>query len=105
MKKIESFGKRKVLNPFLQIKFRITDLCFILLLLFWSTAFGVDGPDAILHSRGYTLIPAPQQVNLGESDVVVDGSWQLLSQVGNDIAVKELIRSVELLHGLKCRKL
>ena len=101
MKKPVHFNEEKDEKSFSQIKFKTTLLCVFMSLLFKGIVFGVDGPDDILHSRGYTLIPAPQQVNLGESDIVVDGSWQLLSQVGNDIAVKELIRSVGQLHGFK----
>lgn len=54
-----------------------------------------------LRVRGYSLIPAPQQVELGLRDVVIDGSWTLLSKVGTeDIAVKRMIQGADELHGL-----
>lgn len=101
MEKPDLSNEKKDAQSFLQMKFRITILCIIIPMLFRGTASGADDPDALLRSRGFTLIPAPQWVKLGESDIVVDGSWQVLSQVGNDIAVTELIQAVEQLHRFK----
>ena len=54
-----------------------------------------------LRARGFSLIPAPQQVKLGDLDVVVDGSWMVESKVGTDeIAIKRLIQGASDLHGL-----
>ena len=54
-----------------------------------------------LRARGFSLIPAPQQVKLGDLDVVVDGSWMVESKVGTDeIAIKRLIKGASDLHGL-----
>jgi hexosaminidase len=66
-----------------------------------GVAFGADNPDAILHARGYNIIPSPQQVELGLRDVLLDGTWMVSSTVGEDIALKELIRGVEKLHHLR----
>jgi hexosaminidase len=75
-------------------------LC-IMLQIRTGVAFGADNPDAILHARGYNIIPSPQQVELGPMDVLVDGSWMVSSAIGEDIAWKELIRGAESLHQLR----
>ena len=72
-------------------------------------AFGASDPEALfltpLRARGFSLIPAPQQVELGTMDVVIDGSWALGSNVGTeDIAVKRLIKGAAELHGLTFSK-
>ena len=46
-----------------------------------------------LFARGYTVIPAPQQVSLGTSDFVFDQGWQLKLDKGiakDDVAVEVL---------------
>jgi hexosaminidase len=54
-----------------------------------------------LRTRGFSLIPAPQQVELGELDVVINGSWAIESKIGSeDIAVKRLIQGAAELHNL-----
>ena len=102
MKKPDYSREKKDVQSFLKMNPRITLLCIIILILYSSgTTFGADDPNALLRSRGYSLIPAPQMVKLGERDIVIDGSWQILSQVGNNIAVIELIQSVQKLHRFK----
>jgi hexosaminidase len=54
-----------------------------------------------LRARGFSLIPAPQQVELGAQDVLVNGSWMIESKTGTeDIAVKRLIQGAGELHKL-----
>ena len=54
-----------------------------------------------LRARGFSLIPAPQEVELGEKNIVVDGSWSLDSKVSkDDIAVKRLLQGAADLHAL-----
>jgi hexosaminidase len=70
-----------------------------------SNVFCISDPEAPfltpLRARGFSLIPAPQQVELGVRDVVIDGSWIVVSKINTeDIAVKRLISGSEELHGL-----
>ncbi|HQF11020.1 MAG TPA: beta-N-acetylhexosaminidase [Paludibacteraceae bacterium] len=60
-----------------------------------------DDTDMQLRDRGFSIIPRPQQVFLKPENVVVDETWQVISKVGDDIAVKELIKKTEELHSLK----
>ena len=54
-----------------------------------------------LRSRGFSLIPAPQQVKLGSGNVVVDNTWMLVSESGKDnMATKRLIQGASELHNL-----
>ncbi len=54
-----------------------------------------------LRLRGFSLIPAPQQVELGPKNVVVDNSWTLVSESGaNDRATKRLTQGAMDLHNL-----
>lgn len=54
-----------------------------------------------LRARGFSLIPAPQQVELGTNNVVVDGSWFVEAKVPKgDIAVKRLLQGAADLHAL-----
>lgn len=85
--------------PFIQRRTSLI-LCF-LFLLSYNLAPAADNPDAILHARGYNIIPSPQQVELGAGDVEVDETWVVSSNVGDDIAFKELIRVAAELHDLK----
>jgi hypothetical protein len=75
------------------------------LVLYCGMIYGAVDPEVPfltpLRARGFSLIPAPRQVKLGDRDVVVDGSWMVESKVGtDDIAVKRLIQGVSDLHGL-----
>ena len=67
--------------------------------------FGADDPRipmiTALRARGFSLIPAPQQVELGAKNIVVDGSWWVDSKVAkDDIAMKRLLQGAADLHGL-----
>ncbi|MFH1070007.1 MAG: beta-N-acetylhexosaminidase, partial [Candidatus Glassbacteria bacterium] len=55
-----------------------------------------------LRQRGYSLIPAPQTVELQDGEVAVDGSWGLeaLGQAKGDIAERWLADWAQKLHGL-----
>ncbi len=55
-----------------------------------------------LRARGFSLIPAPQQVELGNADVVIDDSWMLDPKISRDnIAYKRFVEGVAELHYLK----
>ena len=101
MKKPNHSSEKKNAQSFLSMNFRTTIICFMVLLLFRGMVLGADDTNTLLRSRGYFIIPAPQWVQLGKNEIVVDRSWQLESQVGNDIAVTELVQTLEQLHGFK----
>ena len=68
-------------------------------------AFATADPEAPfltpLRARGFSLIPTPQQVELGKRTIVVDDAWTVDSQVGTeDIAVRRLVQGAQELHGL-----
>ena len=55
-----------------------------------------------LRSRGFSLLPAPQQADVGGQNVVIDGTWSVASEAGNDhIAFKRLTEGADDLHRLK----
>jgi hexosaminidase len=99
-----------------KLKSCIGFLCIIMLLLHKGhvvfAAPDIDSPLAFragvqvpiltpLRARGFSLIPAPQQVVLGARNIVVDGSWSVESQVSKeDIAVKRLLQGGADLHAL-----
>ncbi len=84
----------------------ISNIFLLLVILFCnSSLFGSDnGGGAFLtklRSKGFSLIPAPQQVELGDKNVIIDGSWVVESGVSkDDIAYKSLIRGAAELHYL-----
>lgn len=43
-----------------------------------------------LALRGYSLVPAPQEIALGEKDIVVDETWSVSSALAHTMAVKRL---------------
>ncbi len=70
-----------------------------------NLVFGIEEPEipflTPLRARGFSLIPAPQQIELGTHNVVIDDSWSILSMIGTeDIAVKRLIQGGFELHSL-----
>ncbi len=101
MKKPNHSNEKKNTQSFLKMNFRTTIICFLILFLFRGMALGADDTNTLLRSRGYFIIPAPQWVQLGKNEIVVDKSWHLESQVENDIAVTELVQTLEQLHGFK----
>ena len=67
--------------------------------------FGMSGVSAgaelSLRARGYSVLPCPQQAELGERDIEIDESWEVVCRAGNDhIAFKRLMRGADQLHGL-----
>jgi len=69
------------------------------------TAPGILGQDAPfltpLRARGFSLIPSPQRVDLGERNIIIDGSWAVVTDTGeDDIAFKRLTEGSAELHGL-----
>ena len=48
-----------------------------------------------LLARGYSLSPAPQELNLGNQDIEIDKTWSLLSKIDSeDIAVRQIKKGV-----------
>jgi hexosaminidase len=88
--------RRRVMNTGITI----TLLC-IFLFTSGNRVFASQDPDSALHARGYNIIPCPRQVALLSADIVVDASWVLHSEAGNDIAVREFTRSVDKAYQLK----
>ena len=81
-------------------------LAIILCLTFVSNAIYAFDPKPSflnpLRSRGFSLIPAPQSIDLKANNIVVDGSWSLNLKVRDeDIAVKRLIQGAKELHNLR----
>ncbi|MCE5272595.1 beta-N-acetylhexosaminidase, partial [bacterium] len=87
------------------MKFRLFADAVIISLIAVSAAFAA-GPTAggfltPLRARGYSLIPAPQKVELGARDITVDCTWAVQSRVGTeDIAYRRLVEGAGELHGL-----
>ncbi len=79
---------------------------FVFFILFCNNySFGSNNGDepflTELRARGFSLIPAPQQVELGDKNIVIDGSWMVESRVSKeDIAYKRLIQGAAELHYL-----
>jgi len=54
-----------------------------------------------LRSRGYSLIPAPQKVELRQGDFELNGSWRIESRVGEShMALRRLRSGASELHGI-----
>lgn len=54
-----------------------------------------------LKARGYSVVPAPQQVSITENDIVLNDSWKMVSSLPNDhIAVKTLRDDVFAWYGI-----
>ncbi|MEO5889511.1 MAG: beta-N-acetylhexosaminidase, partial [Ferruginibacter sp.] len=76
-------------------------LSLILLILLKESAFAAKDPDSLLHHLGYSIIPTPQQAELTSNNIILDDSWQIVSKVGSDISLTELVQFVEKFHGFK----
>ena len=93
-------------NTNAHLKLRVSILFAVaVLFLCCGLAFSASDPEVPfltpLRARGFSLIPAPQQVELGARDVVIDNSWSMVSTIAtDDIAVKRLIQGASELHGL-----
>lgn len=77
----------------------------LFLLTFVPVAFAANNPGTPfltpLRAAGFSLIPAPQQVKMGPGNVVVDGTWGVVSEVDrSDVAFTRLVRGAAELHGL-----
>ena len=69
------------------------------------SSLAVNGLDAKtlseLAARGYSVLPSPQVVKLGENDVNVDRGWSIDCRAGeNNIALQRLVEGAQQLHGL-----
>ena len=60
----------------LSVKINSTLFLFLFIL---SPVLG-QGTVTDLRSMGYTIFPAPQQVNLEEASIIIDGSWQIMPE-------------------------
>jgi hexosaminidase len=72
---------------------RAHSLLIVLAALFVSIAPSLAAAQSALFARGYTVIPAPQQVTLREAEFQVDSGWRLvlgLRVPPNDVAVEAL---------------
>lgn len=79
--------------------FRQIILSLIVLLIFplYSVGFVND-----LRANGYSLIPAPQKVELSGKDIIIDNSWTVETQLGaEDSALKRLNSGAKELFGLE----
>src|ERR1700730_9544221 len=68
-----------------------------LIFTFLTIAFAHADTVSPLFSRGYTVMPEPQVVQLGASDFVFGADWRFEVQgvSGNDVAVEALKDEVE----------
>src|SRR5665648_43917 len=91
-------------NGYLKLRVSISFVAVILILC-CGLALGSGNTEVPfltpLRARGFSLIPSPQQVELGSRDIVVDGSWIIESKIGiEDIAYRRLILGSAELHDL-----
>jgi len=76
------------------------NLTFFLLLFVLSPVVG-QGTVTDLRSMGYTIFPAPQEVNLEAESIIVDGSWQIMADESTPPKIKnDLINKAQELHGI-----
>jgi len=81
----------------LATKINLTSFLFLLVL---SPVLG-QGTVTDLRSLGYTIFPTPQQVNLEEESIVIDGSWQIMPDESTSPKItNELLKRAQELHGL-----
>jgi hypothetical protein len=89
----------------ISMKIRLVILFIAFFLVFYSPVHGDAGQDVPfltqLRARGFSLIPSPQIVELGEQNVIIDPYWSIESGIGeDDISVKRLREGSEVFHGL-----
>ena len=75
----------------------------ISLFLFLSMLTPLFGQGTITDLRlmGYAIFPTPQQVNLDGESVIIDDSWQIMSEkTTSKLISNELIKRSQELHGL-----
>jgi hypothetical protein len=84
---------------------------FVFTLIFLCCTIAIAGSDpeaqllTPLRARGFSLIPAPQEAELGTLDVVIDGSWTIEPKIAtDDIAFNRLISGASDLHNLSFGK-
>ena len=79
----------------------MTSFVLLLIICSWSSGALADAnPDSLLRSRGYSVIPAPQQVVIENQDLILSGTWKVISKVGEDLSVTELKEGMNKLPGL-----
>src|SRR6185312_15467467 len=72
----------------------------------WISLLGFADTVSPLFGRGYTVIPEPQQVALGDHDFLFDSSWRLeidKSVPSDDVAVEALRSDLAARFNLKLR--
>jgi len=68
----------------------------------FTTQAAASGFVTELRERGYSLIPAPQKVELGQADVVIDRSWRVEPRLeAGNISLRWLNEWAEKLHRVK----
>ena len=73
----------------------------IILMLSAATGELFAATPTALSSRGYSVLPSPREVELGDSEVTIDHSWSLVCYAGeNHIALTRLLDGAKQLHGL-----
>lgn len=75
----------------------------LLVMIACSTQIIRGATPSELYSRGYTLIPEPQRVELKGGDIEIDGSWKLQTARGvkpDDVAVESLKEGLKDRDGL-----
>jgi hexosaminidase len=76
------------------------NLSFFLFFFLLSPVLG-QGTVTDLRSKGYAIFPTPQQVNLEQESIIVDGSWQIKPEASISPKItNELIGKAQALHGL-----
>jgi len=75
----------------------------VVLTLSWSLSAAPGAFSTELRSRGFSLIPAPQETNLQEGVVRLDRSWRIVKQVapGGEASLNRLETGIRELHGLE----
>ncbi|MCX6624746.1 MAG: beta-N-acetylhexosaminidase, partial [Acidobacteria bacterium] len=57
-----------------------------------------------LWSRGYSVIPTPRTVHLGDGDITLDSTWTLIDKSTAPIAAKSLAADFANFHGVTLRR-
>ncbi len=74
----------------------------LFLFLFILTPLFGQGTITDLRLMGYAIFPTPQEVNLNGENVIIDNSWQIMSEnTTSNIISNELTKSAKDLHGLE----
>lgn len=100
---------KKNQNHMYTVKYaKVIFLSLLLIVLCNNQAYSSNKDEPFLtelRTRGFSILPAPQQVKLGENNIIIDETWSIESKVGkNNIAYKRLIDGALELHNLSFNK-